>query len=157
MHFLQLYKSSKVCPIRKANDPAIIIYYRLISIISVFAKVFEMYSYGQLLPYVNMYIGNAQYGFFCRRSTVTNIIYYMEYINNNINNGKHVNVIQMNFLKAFHKVDTVILMYRLRDLGLSFYLLNLSILYLINRSNYVIELQTRSNSPIHELHTRNTE
>ncbi|XP_044577157.1 uncharacterized protein LOC123260210 [Cotesia glomerata] len=116
--FPSSWKNAKVCPIHKADDPTSVTNYRPISIISVFAKVFEMYVYDQLLRYVSVAISNAQHGFFCRRSTV--------------------DVIQTDFAKAFDKVDTVILIHRLRDLGLPSYLLTLMMSYLTNRLNYVI-------------------
>lgn len=99
--FRSLWKHSKVCPIHKADDPTLVTNYRPISVISVFAKVFEMYIYDQLLPYVSVTISNAQHGFFCRRSTVTNLISYTEYLNSNMKNGDQVNVFQTDFVQSY--------------------------------------------------------
>lgn len=136
--FPTVWKEAKVCPIHKADDPSLVINYRPISLLCAFAKIFEMYIYDQLLPYVNVAITDAQHGFFCRRSTVTNLVTYTEYINHNINRGDQVDVVQTDFAKAFDKVDTVLLICRLRDLGIPSYLLSLLISYLTNRCNYVI-------------------
>ncbi|XP_044597272.1 uncharacterized protein LOC123273866 isoform X1 [Cotesia glomerata] len=136
--FPDMWKTSKVCPIHKSGDKSLIDNYRPVSIIPAFARIFEMILYEHLLSYFTPYITPSQHGFLKRRSVVTNLLPYTQFISDNISNGKQVDVIHTDFSEAFDKVDIHILIDKLVDLGIPGQLVNLMISYLSNRKNYVL-------------------
>ncbi|CAD6230815.1 GSCOCG00012204001-RA-CDS, partial [Cotesia congregata] len=109
-----------------------------ISIIPAFAKIFKMMIYDIILPYFSGVISLSQHGFVSKRSTVTNLLPYTQYIYDNITNGVQVDVIQTDFTKAFDKVDIRLLIHKLGGLNIPEKLLYLIISYLIGRKNAVL-------------------
>lgn len=85
--FPSVWKNAKVCPVFKAGDHTLVSNYRPISMISVFAKVFEMYIYDLLMPYFSSLISISQHGFCTGRSTVTNLLPYTEYVYGGVTSG----------------------------------------------------------------------
>lgn len=136
--FPTIWKTAKICPIHKSGENTIIENYRPISIIPAFARIFEMLIYDILLLYFIPKITSSQHGFLKKRSVVTNLLPYTQYLADNISCGKQVNVIHTDFSKAFDKVDIAILVDKIINLGIPELLANLMISYLTNRKNIVL-------------------
>lgn len=69
---------------------------------------------------------------------VTNLLPYTQYIADNMSNGKQVDVIHTDFLKAFDKVNISILVKKIIVVGIPEQLSNLIISYLTYRKNIVL-------------------
>lgn len=78
--------------------------YQPISIISTFAKVYEMLIMQDLLPYVSSVIPDVQHGFLRGCSTATNLITFTQNLYQAVSTGGQVDLIETDFLQAFDKV-----------------------------------------------------
>lgn len=97
-----------------------------------------MYIYDLLLLYFNTTISTSQHGLFTERSTLTNLLPFSQYLYNSITENHQVDVIETDFSKAFTKVNTILLIKALNNLGLPVRLLNSLISYLTERQNTFI-------------------
>ncbi|CAD6222076.1 GSCOCG00012985001-RA-CDS, partial [Cotesia congregata] len=136
--FPTVWKTSKVCPIHKTGDKSLIVNYRPITLISAFARVIEMLLYDLILPHFSHTISSSQHGFVSKRSTVTNLLPYTQFIYDKITMGEQVDVIETDFSKAFDKVDICLLIRKLKMLNLPEKIINLLTSYLLGRKNIVI-------------------
>src|SRR6218665_3610474 len=80
--------------------------YRPISITSVVCKVMERIVKDSVVEHLNEYnvIKGSQHGFTTGRSCLTNLLEFFEEVYEKIDKGKPVDVIYLNFAKAFDKV-----------------------------------------------------
>ena len=62
-------------------------------------------------------LNNTQHGFLPSRSCVTNLLTYLEYVTKNIDDGKPVDVIYLDFKKAFDNVPHRRLLVRMGAMG----------------------------------------
>ncbi|XP_044586008.1 uncharacterized protein LOC123266045 [Cotesia glomerata] len=132
------WKEAKVCPIHKSGDKSNIKNYRPISIIPTFAKVFEMLLYDLILQYFKPIVSPSQHGFYSKRSTVTNLLPYTQYLYDSLAEGSQVDVIHTDFAKAFDRVDISRLIDALNKLGLPELLIKMLRSYLLGRLNVVL-------------------
>lgn len=132
------WKLAKVCPIYKNGDKGDITNYRPISILSVFSKIFESVLYKYIYSQVEKILSPYQYGFRTGKSTVSNLIYFSDFVYENLNVGGQVDVIYTDFQKAFDKVNHCILLDKLTKIGFSPLLQDLLKSYLEERKQYVV-------------------
>lgn len=132
-----LWKTSKVVPVYKKDDRAEITNYRPVSLICNFSKVLEFLLYDKIFPAVKDQIVSQQHGFFKGRSTVTNLLEVSQYIAESIDESSQVDVIYLDFSKAFDRLDHNILIHKLHACGFSDSLVRLFGSYLSNRFQYV--------------------
>uniref|UniRef100_A0A6P7H956 Uncharacterized protein LOC114348917 n=1 Tax=Diabrotica virgifera virgifera TaxID=50390 RepID=A0A6P7H956_DIAVI len=90
MKYPELWKEARVCPIFKAGVKSEIENYRAVSILSNFSKVFEIVLYNRILSSVQLYISSHQHGFVNKRSTVTNLVYFTQYLSEVIDDNGQV-------------------------------------------------------------------
>ncbi|CAG9124933.1 unnamed protein product [Plutella xylostella] len=93
----------------------------------------------------NFHRGDYQHGFLRKRSTVTNLASFSNFLLNNMDHGGQVDVIYTDFEKAFDRVDHTILLHKLQILGIHGDLLRWIKSYLTNRSQAVVLGGFRSN------------
>ena len=100
------FKLANVTPIFKKGDRQNAGNYRPISLTSIPGKIQETIIRDRLIDYLeaNNLIHNSQHGFRRHRSTTTNLIEFYNYIVDIFDNHKSVDVIYLDFKKAF---DTV--------------------------------------------------
>lgn len=135
--FPECWKLGKVCPVLKAGDPNDIANYRPIVILSNFAKVFEISIYNCIYPSIKSYISSCQHGFMEKRSTVSNLVYFTQFVSNELDLQGQVDVIYTDFSKAFDRIDHNILLAKLTNFGLSNSLIQFFTSYLCDRSQYI--------------------
>ncbi|CAB4024728.1 Hypothetical predicted protein [Paramuricea clavata] len=115
------WKLARVTPIFKKGKKDDMNNYRLISAISVVAKIFEKYTFEQLYEYLNnnMYnlISTSQSGFRSLHSTLTVLIEATDNWSINIDKGLLNGVIFIDIKKAFDTIDHTILLRKLRIYG----------------------------------------
>ena len=121
--------------------------YRLISLLNVFAKVFYSLIKEKLMDRVAHIFSCNQHAYLRGRSTVSNLIFFTEYVTSALDAGKQVNAVYLDFSKAFDKVDHSILIKKLRMYGFGGKFLGLLASYLANRSQ-VVNIKGEKSAPV---------
>lgn len=136
--FPAIWKIAHVTPIYKSGDRSDCSNYRPISILSGLAKLLEKVVYEYIYNHVSPLLSQNQHGFMRRRSTVTNLMDYKNYLCTVFAKGGQVDSIYTDFTKAFDKVNHHLLCRKL-DLwyGLHGNLLRWISSYLTRRSQLV--------------------
>jgi len=135
--FPERWKITNICPIFKSGDKSDISNYRPISIISNFSKILEKCIINRLLLQILPKISIHQHGFVKNRSTTTNLVCITQYISDAMDKGGQVDVLYTDLAKAFDRVDTGILLQKVKAFGFSFQLVNFFKSYLTSRSCFV--------------------
>jgi len=86
----------------------------------------------------NKLINKTQHGFMRKRSCLTNLLEFLEYITNQIEEGNPVDVIYLDFQKAFDEVPHARLICKLKAHGISGKILTWIENWLINRKQKVV-------------------
>lgn len=146
--FPKIFKLSKVLPLFKkdsADDPA---NYRPISIVPIFAKIFEVALKTQISEYFENYklFNDCQYGFRSKMSTTLAINALTNIINKGFEAKEFIHVQFLDLSKAFDCVSHDILVNKLKFYNFSENSRNLIQSYLTERSQFVNHNNTVSNS-----------
>ncbi|KAJ3660858.1 hypothetical protein Zmor_005287 [Zophobas morio] len=135
--FPEIWKRARIVPVLKSGNRLDVKNYRPIAILSIFSKVYEQILYEVIYNKIRSYISPFQHGFMSSRSTVTNLSCITQDICKSIDRNTQIDVIYVDFSKAFDKIDHDILLSKLSAFGLCPQLLRLMTSYLSNRLNYV--------------------
>ena len=135
--FPDMWRTSKVVPIFKCGSRNQINNYRPITIVSSIAKVFEIVLFNRIYNEVKHKIVYNQHGFLPKRSTLTNLIAFTEFIHGALKSRAQVDVIYTDLEKAFDKVKHGVILQSLESMQVSGYLTNLVKSYLTPRGQYV--------------------
>ena len=113
------FKRSCITPIFKAGNKGLGVNYRPVGLTSQLSKVFEKIVREQMLDFFekNYLLNNTQHGFRKGRSCVSQLIEHFEKIIENLNQGYNVDVIYLDFCKAFDKLDFNVLLSKLKKMG----------------------------------------
>ena len=100
------WKSANVVPVFKNGSKGEPINYRPISLTSVVVKVMERIIKERMMKHLNTnnLLRPSQHGFMPKKSTTTNLVTYMNYVTKQIDDGLPVDVLYIDFAKAFDKV-----------------------------------------------------
>ena len=133
------FKEAAIIPVFKSGDKNLPSNYRPVSLISVLSKVIEKIFRKQVLTFISHrgYLNNTQHGFRSGRSCMSALFDVYDNIMHMINNQSTVDMIYLDFSKAFDKVDHGILLHKLRDLGIRDRLGLWFFHFLNNRQHYV--------------------
>ena len=135
-----IWRWANVCPVFKKGakgDPA---NYRPVSLTCVVGKVMESLIRDRMVEHLDMHnlIRQSQHGFMSGRSTATNMLVYMEALTKLLDEGHAVDVLYLDFAKAFDKVPHERLLAKCRGLGLGGKLLEWIRAWLSNRKQRVV-------------------
>lgn len=136
--FPLVWKIALIVPVHKKGSRLKVENYRGISILNTLAKVFEKIVYNAVYPILVKGIPNTQHGFLARRSCVSNLACFSNFVLSNMDHGGQVDVIYTDFEKAFDRVDHSILLNKLENLGIHGDLLRWIKSYLSNRSQATV-------------------
>ena len=117
----QDWRDANVCPIyKKGNhyDPA---NYRPVSLTSVPCKILEHVLTSALMNHLesNKILCEEQHGFRKKRSCETQLLDFVEEVNENLSKGNQSDVIILDFAKAFDKVNHSLLIHKLKHYGVN--------------------------------------
>ena len=110
------WKKSNVTPVHKKDSRENVSNYRPISLLSIISKVMERCIHNRVYPILSALINKTQHGFLKKRSCVTQLLSVLHDIGKNLDNNKQVDMIYLDFAKAFDSVDHAILYHLHRKL-----------------------------------------
>ena len=116
-----IFKQATTIPIHKGGNRAVPKNYRPISLTSHIMKVFDRVVRARLVNYMetNNLMNNSQHGFRQGRSCLTQLLIHYDYILTEMENGKNVDVVYLDFAKAFGKVDHGVLCHKHKSFGIA--------------------------------------
>ena len=112
------WKTNFLIPLFKCDNKNEIMNYRPVCIISVIPKLFESIVYSKISNQFKWVISPLQHRFCSGRSTLTNLSIFSEYISSNLACGHQGISIYLDFRKAFDTVSHIILISKLKSLGI---------------------------------------
>ncbi|XP_063676111.1 uncharacterized protein LOC134812558 [Bolinopsis microptera] len=133
-------KTQYITPIYKKGDRTDPANYRPVSLTSHIIKTFERVIRKNLVRHLeeNMMINTNQHGFRKKRSCMTQLLSHIEQIYKSLNNDEEVDVIYLDFAKAFDKVDHAVLLAKLGRYGIGGQVLRWIKEFLLNRKQTVV-------------------
>ena len=139
-HIPEELKLQFISPIfKKGNktDPA---NYRPVSITSHIIKVFERVLRNNIVDYLESggIFPDSQHGFRRMRSCLTQLLEHVDYVYKCLNDGNEVDIIYLDYSKAFDKVDHRILLAKLKHYGITGKLFTWIECFLSNRLQAVV-------------------
>lgn len=113
------WKKATVVPIFKKGTRSDCKNYRPISLTCTLCKVFERLLKDVMLDFLlkNDLLNHSQHGFVPNRSCGSALLTFLEKVTSNVDNRKSVDVIYLDFSKAFDSVPHNYLIYKLRSFG----------------------------------------
>ena len=115
-----IWKLAHVIPIHKGGSKAKAVNYRPVSLTSIIAKLLERIIRGYLIKYLetNDAFPDSQHGFRSGRSTVTQLLEQFESIIEAFELNSNIDIIMLDYAKAFDKINISILLHKLKNLGI---------------------------------------
>lgn len=116
----QDWKMADVTAIYKKGNRSDSGNYRPVSLTSNIGKILERIFKEDIVKFLeeNSKIRNTQHGFRSKRSCLTNLLEFMEYVAKRLDEGKPVDSIYLDFQKAFDKVPHRRLLVKLKAIGI---------------------------------------
>ena len=113
-------KVGTICPIYKGGDRTKPKNYRPVTLTSHVIKIFEKVIVKYLSNYLenNNLFNDQQHGFRNKRSCLSQLLDHFHRIVESLNEGKDVDVVYLDFAKAFDKVDPKILLKKIFKIGI---------------------------------------
>ena len=141
-------KSATITPIHKGNSRAIPKNYRPVALTSHLIKVFEKVIRGRIVDYMNTHLlfNKTQHGFRGGHSCLSQLLNHFDKITSELEQGRGVDVIYLDFAKAFDKLDHGVTLNKLKSLGVSGQLGRWITNFLTNRTQSVL-IEGRKSTP----------
>lgn len=134
----KIWKSAFITPVYKSGAKNCVKNYRPISKLCIFAKLFEKIIYNQVYNALSSTFISEQHGFLKKRSTMSNLLTFTDYITWGMDSGGQVDAIFTDFSKAFDRIDHQILLQKLHFAGIHGNLFRWFSSYVENRSQAVV-------------------
>lgn len=141
------FKLSNIVPIFKSGSKGIAVNYRPVALTSHLSKIFERVVSAKLIVFFEdqKVFNEKQHGFRKGRSCISQLLEHYENILNLLDNGYNVDVVYLDFCKAFDKLDFNIILQKLKRCGVGGLLGRWLYSFLTNRHQYVSVNGFRSN------------
>lgn len=116
----QKCKFSNIIPIHKGKSRALPKNYRPVALTSLIIKIFEKVLRKYIVQYMSDHrlFNTSQHGFRCGRSCLSQLLAHFDHVTRLLEEGKAVDVIYLDFSKAFDKVDIGVTLRKLNSLGI---------------------------------------
>ena len=133
------WKQAKVVPLFKKGAKGVAANYRPVSLTSTVCKLLESIIRDAITDHLIRYnlLRDSQHGFTANRSCQTNLIEFMDLITSIIDDGDPVDVVYLDFSKAFDKISHSKLCSKLKAHGVNGKVLNWIKDWLTNRKQWV--------------------
>lgn len=133
-------KHSPITPLHKGGSRAICQNYRPVALTSHIIKLFEKIMKQRIVEFLeaNALFNPGQHGFRRGRSCLSELLVHFDEILEGLTNSSNVDVIYLDFAKAFDKVDFKVLLKKLHKIGVRGKLLKWIESFLTNRTLYVV-------------------
>ena len=114
------WRHANVVPIFKKGSKSCVSNYRPVSLTSLVCKVLEKLIKSSIQMFLDRHelIHSSQHGFRSGRSCLTNLLEYLEYVSRELDEGKLLDVVYLDFSKAFDKVPHQRLLHQLWHHGI---------------------------------------
>ena len=139
------WKIHQIVPVFKSGDKSLVQNYRPISLLCNISKILEHIINNKIILFVSSSISHCQFGFLRGRSTIQQLLLFLNHICNSISEGHQHDVIYMDFRKAFDSVSHNDLLTKLWSFGITGRLWQWFRCYLLNRQQCVKINNTLSN------------
>ena len=135
-----LVKIAHIIPIHKGDHRGLAANYRPIALTSHLVKLFEKVIRNKIVSFLeeNCLLNPSQHGFRRGRSCLSQLLDHYDKILSMLEQGLNVDVIYLDFAKAFDKVDHQILLEKLELLGIGGKLLEWIKSFLLQRTQHVL-------------------
>ena len=133
-------KTATITPIHKGKSKAVPKNYRPVALTSHLIKVFEKVVRKHIVEFMqdNQLFNNSQHGLLGGRSCLSQLLIHFDRITHELENGKGVDVVYLDFAKAFDKVDHGITLNKLASTGIYGNLGRWLFSFLTNRTQSVL-------------------
>ena len=132
------WKLANVTPVHKKEDKGKVNNYRPVSLLSVVSKVLERLIHNKVYPAILPLLNDAHHGFRSKRSTGTQMVDVLHQWGEALDKGKQVDVLYLDFSRAFDVVPHRLLVHKLQSFGINGRLLKWFECYLMNRKQKVV-------------------
>ena len=135
-----ILKLQTIIPIYKKGSKTLPENYRPVSLTSHITKLFERILRKKLMKHIeeNRLLSDNQHAFRCGRICLSQLLQHMDYVLKALENKFNIDVIYLDFAKAFDKVDHSLLLKKLKSFGITGKLHNWISNFLENRYQQVI-------------------
>ena len=134
------WRIAHVTPIYKKGNRAVAENYRPISLTSIICKILERMICEIIMTHLleHNLLNSSQHGFMARRSCLTNLLEYLETVTSLLDNGHSVDVVYLDFSKAFDRVPHKRLLAKIASFGITGSLFNWIKVWLSDRKQRVV-------------------
>ena len=135
-----IWKQANVSPIFKKGNKNLVENYRPISLTSQLCRILEKILKNIITEYLNNHelIHPSQHGFLKNKSCLTNLLTFLENVTKDVDKGLPVDVIYLDFMKAFDKVPHKKLIEKMRALQINENIINWVTNWLTDRQQRVV-------------------
>ena len=114
-------KTAIISPIYKGGDRSQAKNYRSVALTSHLIKIFEKIIRNAIMKFMedNGLMSNTQHGFRRGRSCLSNLLSHYEWLLQGLAGGQNVDIVYLDFSKAFDRVDHGILLHKLKAMGVT--------------------------------------
>ena len=133
-------KHALIVPVHKGKSRSLPQNYRPIALTSHLVKVFEKVVRSNLVKFMEQHelFNHSQHGFRGGRSCLSQLLNHFDRITSLLEDGSAVDVIYLDFAKAFDKVDLGVTLRKLKSLGIRGQLGRWLVSFLLNRQQTVV-------------------
>ena len=128
------WKFHSITPLFKKGDPSSVTNYRPISLLSSVSKVLEKLVFNYAADHIFPHLSDKQFGFIPNRSCLQQLLTTFSIIYQNHSSHYQIDIIFLDFSKAFDTISHHLLLRKLQYFGISGNLLNWVHSYLSGRS-----------------------
>ena len=129
----KIWKTANVTALFKSGSKKEALNYRPVSLTCVICKIYEQLLRSSILDFLEDSIEPNQHGFVRNKSCLTNLLETYDCVINLLESGAPVDLIYLDFAKAFDRVPHYRLLYKLESIGVQGKLLNVIKDFLTNR------------------------